>query len=504
MKISKKGYIVYSILITVLFTVGTYYKYSIRHEKLPKGCDEFGYLNMAKAISNDIAFQDHAPRPFLEGLIDTLQQEGLKEQEYIWMVVPHAYHLSSTTNWKVINQYPPGTSYVLSWFPLELRQRIFPLLVMLLTLIATLFIGFKYAKLDPSKLLLSVSLIAIMLHMIPPFGGEMLRINSLAFTFGLFIGVGLTAKKHPLIALFCVVLSTNFRVVNLLMLLPLLFFFIPHMWDMLIAKKWKPLLTFIIKSVLVIVLAISPYIYYMLELLGNPLIPTYPVHDTSFGTMTSFYFSLKEEWFLAHLFVVVLLVILNRFKRLNTKELLIWITFPVVNYLLFSFHKIQMSYYPFASFFILVGAVIYYFAKTKIDRLQHKLVVLLPLIIAIVLSVDGVGRFMRKDHVDFNGLAETYRPLCDIDVVWGEQLSSTAEYVCNNNGFKYDFASPKAREIAFNYLLNKNYSQAILCDDVNIDFEDIYQELTAYKIVFQVKNLPEIGRVILIKRKNGF
>ncbi len=505
MKISQRGYIIYAILISILFSTGAFFRYSKQHEQLPKGCDQFGYLNMAKAFSNGNVFEDHAPRPFLNGLMDTLRHEGLTEKEYIWMAIPHAYHLTSNTNngGKVINQYAPGTSYILSFIPIALRKRSFSFLVMLFTFLIPFFLAIKYSKLDPLKTIIGISMLLFLMEMSPPFTSELANINSLALTFGLLIAVGLTIKKHPLIALFCIALSANFRIVNLLMLLPLLFYFVPIMWKSIKDKQWKSLLIFVLKSVSVLTLGVLPYIYYVFILLGNPFLPTYASHDTSFGAPTSLYFSFNEAWFNAHIIIILLLVLLKIFKRLTLKELFVWLSFPIVNYIFFSFHKIQMSYYPFASFFILFGAVIYYFSNTKIERLQKTTIIIIPLILSIVICIDGVKRYSGKDHISFKEAVNIYEPVCNYDVVWAELLSGTVEYGCNNNGFKYIYSSPLARKITYNYLINHNYTQAIICDDIPIDNKEIEKELISFQLDFEIKNYPTIGQIIIIKGKDG-
>ena len=503
MEINQKKYIIYAIIISLLFSIGSFCKFSVKHEQLPKGCDQFGYLNMAKAFDKGYVFDDHAPRPFFKGLMDTLIQEGLDEKEYIWMALPHAYHLTSVAEGKVINQYAPGTSYVLSFIPIEKRKQSFAFLVMFFTFLIPFLLAIKYSKLNPIQTLIGISLLLFLMEMSPPFISELANINSLALTFGLLIGVGLTLKKHPLIALFCIALTGNFRIVNLLMLLPMLLFFLPIMWQKFKDRELKSLGIFTLKSGVVLFLGLLPYIYYVTVLLGNPLLPTYDTHDTSFGGPTSLYFSFNEIWFNAHLIIISLLLVLYYFKRLTIKELLVWLAFPIVNYVFFSFHKIQMSYYPFASFFILFGAALYYFGNIQIVQLKKKVIIIIPLVLSLVIGIDGVRRYVKRDHVSFKEVTNLYAPICNYDVVWAELLSGTAEYACNNNGFKYIYSSPESRKIAFNYLINHNYSQVILCDDLPVDRSEIEKELVAYQINYSIKEYPTLGTVIIINGKDG-
>lgn len=502
---NKPTYIIYALVIALLFSIGAYFKFSTQHEKLPTGCDEFGYLNMAKAFSNNNAFNDHASRPFLKDLINTFKQNGINETEYIWMVIPHAYHFSDKTNGKVINQYAPGTSYLLSWIPIAFRKIIFPFIVMFLTFMIPFIVVVALKKTNPLPALLALTLLMLLLSLSTPFITEIARVNSLAFTFGLFIVAGLTARNHPLIALFFIVLSANFRVINLLMLLPLFFFFIPLFVEMIKTKKWKTLLTFILKSISISLIAILPYLYYVVNLLGNPLLPTYPSHDTDFNGIHDllsnflFYFSYKESWFLAHVAAVVILLFQVKLKQLTFKEFLLWLLFPIINYLFFSFHKVQMSYYPFASVFILFGAIIFNFSQNNIKLLYKKYIIILPLLFSIIMCVDGIVRYSKKEHITFKDELKNYLPLCNYNVVWGEMLSGTAEYACNNNGFKYNFGTPKAREIALKFLRDNYYTQVIICNDVPIDFEKLKEELTLFKIDFEIQETSSLGKLIIIQ-----
>lgn len=491
-------------LVSILFATGAFLKFSTQHEKLPADCDEFGYLNMAKAFSNNNAFNDHAPRPFFNELIQVLKQHNLNETDYVWMIVPHAYHFSSKTNRKVINQYAPGTSYLLSWIPINYRKMSFLFLVMIFTFLIP-FIYVVLKKMESLQTIIALTLLMLLLSISTPFITEIARINSLAFTFGLFIIVGLSAVENPLIALFFIVLSANFRVVNLLMLLPLSLFFIQPLFKYVKTSNWKTLVVFVVKCILIILIALTPYLFYVTKLLGNPFIPTYPSHDTNFVRFDelfsniSFYFSFKESWFIAHIIAIIILFFQVKQNQLSKKTFLIWLTFPLVNYVFFSFHKVQMSYYPFASVFILFGAIIYYFSKNRVEVLNRKYMLIIPIIISIIMCCDGVVRYSKKQHLTFEAELKNYQPLCNYDVVWGEMHSGTSEYVCNISGFKYNFGTPKAREITLKYLRDKGYSQVIICDDINIKTDVIVNEISSYHIHSKLIESSKLGKLLIIQ-----
>jgi len=157
-----------------------------------------------------------------------------------------------------------------------------------------------------------------------------------------------------------------------------------------------------------------------------------------------------------------------------------------------------MDYYPFASFFILLGAVINYASLITINKFYNKLLIICSTIIVLFVVIDGVSRYSRKDHVGFTERVEIIDPLCNFDIVWGERINSTSEYICDNSGFKYNYASSKSRVIALKYLKNNNYTQILLCDDIGVEIDAIILELNTNNISFALKEMPTLGRVIII------
>jgi len=504
MATNSRYYILFALLTCILFSIGAYFKFHKQNEKLPVGCDEFGYLNMAKAFGEQNFFNDHAPRQFFLNLVDTLQQENIPELEYKWMLTPHAYHFSAQTKEKVINQYPPATSFVLSLIPFELRKTSFPFLTLFLTFLIPLLIAYFFLSIKNKKILLALSILMVLISLTVPFKSSLTMVNSLALTFGLFIAAGLTAKEHKFIALFCIVLAANFRIVNLLMLAPLSFYFLPEFMNYLTTKKWMPLLKMFLKAISISLMGISPYLFYVTLLLGNPLIPTYPSHDTAFVNANElisnvfFYINIKDSWFRLLLICISILLIQVKFKQLNLKEFWLLMTFPIFNYLFFIFHKMQINYYPFASSFILIGAIIFYFSKSKLIFFEKKAFIFIPLLLSSIMLIDGINRYFRKEHITFEESLKTYQSVCNYDVVWGEMYSGTAEYVCNNNGFKYVFGSEKARAISFNYLKNHNYSQVIICDDVILSTQEIVDELNNLSLPHKIIEDKTLGKLIII------
>lgn len=493
----------YAIVIAIILAFAASLKFGVQHEKFPADCDEFGYLNMAKAMSNNLTFKDHTNRTFLSGLIEEFEANNINPLDYVWMIVPHAYHISDKTNNKVINQYPPGTSFVMSFIPIDYRKNAFPLLVILFTFLIP-FILISLLKKENYLVILFLTLLMVIFTISTPFITEFARVNSLALTFGLFIAAGYTAYKNPFLALFLIALAANFRVVNLLMIVPLSFFFFPFIYPLLIEKQWKNLLLFCSKSFFILLLGISPYLFYITNLLGNPFMPTHPSHDTAFINFKdiysniTFYFNFNESWFIAHLFIITILIILFIKKQFSFSYLMKWLSFAVVNYLFFCFHKIQMSYYPFASVFILLGAILYYVNDKEFSFQKNVIFKLLPLIISIVLLIDGIVRYSKKEHTTFKNEMNFYSQLCEYDIVWGEMHCGTAEYACNNAGFKYNFGSIQAKKTALHFLKMKKYKQVIILADLNMSLEELSNELNSFEIEYEIKETIELGTLVII------
>jgi hypothetical protein len=88
------------------------------------GCDSFGYLSMARKFRNsqksfypgfglpDFSIQDQHIRKLI-GLLKSLK---FPSEEWNELVAPHAHHYFAKTD-QVGPQYPPGTGWILSFFP---------------------------------------------------------------------------------------------------------------------------------------------------------------------------------------------------------------------------------------------------------------------------------------------------------------------------------------------------------------------------------------------------
>jgi len=490
------------IFVIVLCTAGTVLKFSASMEQLPVGCDEFGYLNLAKAFNNNRAFTDHAERPWLHGLLDTLRKSGVTENEICWMVTPHAYHVLPGSN-QIINQYPPGTSALMSIFPVEIRKILFPGAAVLLLLLISFFI-----LRDPYSRSFSwgeLALPAFVLIMIlsPPFVKEFARINSLVFTFGFLLAAGMMLKRNPFFAVFLIAVTVNFRVVNGLMLIPVVLF-LPFSGNHQ-SKKIAAGLIIIGKCIMLCMLAAWPLLLYNYRLVGNPFAITYSAIDVAvtgremISENLRFYFSITQGWLLFHLALIGTLLLLRYFHLINTVHVVKLLAFPLLNYLFFIFHAVVIDYYPYASAMIMAGAILVTLSKIKSTREKIALKYSIMLFLSFYIFVSGVLRYKKKEHYSFEEARNRYAALCDYDIVWADMLSGTTEYACDNSGFRNGPTTPRARKMAMKYLYDRNYSQAVLADDNLVEKNVITAELNEAQLPFRIETKSGIGEIIIIR-----
>ena len=482
------------ILVAVLAGTGALLRFYQQHEDLPKGCDEFGYLNQAKAMTEHRTFEDHTNRPWLSGLLDTLRSAGITEQEIAWMVTPHAYHVIPETN-TIINQYPPATAFLLQFIPIEWRRQAFPLLAMLI-----LVISFAAARMNKINFTVQDLLFAGLLLLIffsPPFITELARVNSLAFTWGLLLAAGMFLEKRILLAAVLIGLSVNFRTANILMLAPLLVLMITK------EAKWPPLKNVILPGVISII-TISPLLIYNYLLTGNAFTTTYSSIDTAFAGWSQlksnflFYFDWDQRWFRVHVIIIPVCILLMILRKATRTEFAGILLFPVLNYLFFLLHAVQMDYYPYASSVILIGWTLGQFGKIPIDdKTQYFSPWLIVLTSAVILMV-GYERFSGKPRYTFNEVMRSYSSLCEYDIVWGDMLSGTTEYACDNNGFRYFTTTPRARKTAMKYLKENGYTQLILIDDTPVKADVITEEVINAGLFYKLKEDKFLKRVLII------
>lgn len=488
---------IYYLLLLVLICIGTTFKFAHTHEEMPVGCDEFGYLNLAKHFDEGKL----TDRSYLPELLTHLRASGITEPELSWMVTPHAYHVLPGTN-KVINQYPPGTSYILSLLPYDWRNLLFPLLVMFsFILIPALALRFTRIK-EWNLFDVLFPVLLFLVTVSSPFTTELSRVNSLAVTFGLLLAAGMVLIKKPFLACFLIALTVNFRIVNLLMLVPAILFLplTAHLNKKENLQNFKMLF----QAGILILLAIIPLLYYNYSLTGNPIASTYSVVDTAINGIEGvssnilFYFNTNQHWFILHLIAILTIILFCYLKKISWTLVLKLIAFPLVNYIFFFWHKVTMDYYPYASAMILTGVICGLSVNLNFRNKFSLAIPTVGIALAFVVLISGYRKFHKNEHLTFNDAKAKYASLCNYDIVWGDLLSGTTEYVCGNNGFRYTVTTPRARIRAIRFLHDKNFKQVILLDDVPLKSELIIEELKTEGILFIEKNDRRSGRLLEI------
>ena len=492
----------YYLAMLLMVTIGSTLKFSHSHEPMPIGCDEFGYLNLAKSFDEG----QSTDRPYLEGLLDTLRSAGITEPEFAWLITPHAYHIVPGTN-SIINQYPPGTSFALSFIPLNWRNILFPSLVMLTLIILPLLFSKTYLG-DWNYLDALFPVFVFIVTVASPFTTELARVNSLAVTFGLLIAAGMSVKNKPLLACFLIALTVNFRIVNILMILPVILF-LPFASNSS-AKGRTTNFMLLFKFGCLVIIAALPLLIYNYQLLGNPIASTYSVIDTAVNAGAgvfqnlSYYLSFSHHWLRVHLGAIAILVILCLASKFQWSDFIKTMAFPVLNYLFFGWHTVTMDYYPYASAMIMTGIVFGSIYKLKFPGKLQKIIPVAGIIISIVILAAGYNKYKKKEHFTYIQAQDKYAALCNYDIVWADLFSGTTEYVCGNNGFRFTTGTPRARAIVLNYLQQKGYSQVFVLNDLQVSPAAIESELSGLKLNYSRVENPELGPMLVLPADKPF
>lgn len=470
------------------------------HNKVPVGCDEYGYLYLSEAMSTGKTFEEHTSRPYLPSLLSHLDSNKVNRAEYLYMVAPLAYYLRDDSS-KIINMYNPGTSWLLHFIALGYRKYAFPLLVILLFLPLLYWV----AKGNKEFTCTDIALAVFVLLMFLPFSvlrTEFTRVNSLAPTFGLLALAGYLLKRKPELSIFLIVLSANMRLGNVFLIWPIFLFILYQLY-----KDQSPLAA-IFKRVLSIgigcAIAISPYIFYVTMLLGSPLKSTYSAIDTSFASNAvnlSFYTQFSSQWFWMHLVGLAMIFWLYKKGKLKAEYLLLLLVMVVFNYLFYSFKLISMNYYTYATAFILIGFILHELSLVKMKESWQASVKWSVLGIYVIMFVAGLIEFSKFEKPTFTQSAKTYQELKPYNIVWCDLLSGTTEYANGNSGFMFNRGTAHARKLAYQFFYKNHYSQVFLLNDLPINKDLLIAELVQTEIPYQLKQ-SSLGPLIVVE--NGF
>ncbi|GEM_PF-1120520 len=493
--------IIVQLLLSAVFLVIVSLKYASHHSALPVGCDEFGYLNLAKAIDTGTVLSNHVERPFFSGLLTFLGQEGIDRSLYENLIVPHAYHLKGE---KVINQYPPGISTLLSFFPFEYRKIIFPGILIVVTAIP-IIISLIVARAPP---LLSFGILALSLGIVSfvyPFSLEFERINSVAPTYGLLFGAGLVFTTSPVLALVFISMTTIFRIANVLLIAPFFLYFL------FINLKVFDLRSIIKRSLvgasIVLASGLGAYLVYVALLTGNPFLVTYGAVDTAFiptGKFIrslNFYIGLNRPWFVVHLVALFLLSVAALKNKRMRSLLLFGLGISLLNYLFFLTHKVRVSYYPYGSASILVGLVLYSIFLYEPTKFKKQLLSILILGVGIYGSLTfKSSKFPSSDEFNRN-ISKFKNIFAHYEVVWAELRAGTIEYATDVPTFRYNWGDATTRRKIIKWLYDNKYNQAIWISDDRMKRDTVSKDLELLALPHTIVDTP-LGQVVQIGNYN--
>lgn len=472
----KQGFLNILLVLTLLVTV--YVRFYPNHFDLPKGCDEFGYLQLADAISENITFNEHTPRNFLDELIPYLQKKGYTNKDYSWIVGPHAYHYNQDAK-KVMNQYPPGTSLLLTALPKSQRQFLFPIVV--LALFVPLFWLFKKYNHSPAEtelLFTSLLLLSIIFIITSPFLTEFTNVNSVSPTFALLIFAGVFIATHPKISLLLIAISINFRIANSILVPFFMLYYFNSLAPLPISQRFKKLIPIALLSFLV---AFGVYGLYTYKLIGIPFASTYSEIDQrsiDLSLLTDnilYYLDFKSSWFLVNLtsYLIILALFLKKAIKKNAFVLISSSLF--FTYLFFFFHAAKTPYYPYAIGMIMIGFLLHTLSE-KITLNQVKLTyakgaILIVLLVVISSHASKFNKFIAKDTAAEKALLNNC--FSDYDVVWGDLKISTIEYAIGKPGMRFFWGNEQLRLDVMKWLANHNYRQIIYLNDLISRSEEV-------------------------------
>ncbi|MEQ8323718.1 MAG: hypothetical protein RIC15_07645 [Vicingaceae bacterium] len=496
------------ILFLLLLLVTAWFRFNSRGHNLPEGCDVFGFMHMADAISNGRLFEEHTSRPFMPALIEHLESQGFVYKDYAWALAPHAYHVEKQSH-KIINQYPPGTSMIMALAPRQARMSLFALSVLLfMGLLPGLLLWLEHRNEEGFKYSLTALAAVLCLSILTgPMLTEFTRPNSVAPTFGLLIASGIVFRKRPVLAIFILSLSMLFRVANVLLIPPMVLYavFKTDNLNGWFLKEWAKRGLLAVSAF--IFSGFGLYLIYVYVLLGNPFLPTYSeIDQRSIGMKmllenASYYFIENPAWLYITLITVVLLTLLMIKKGVESRLYWLLISMPLIAYAFFLFHFIKTPYYPYAPATLIVGYLINESTRIPLKYLNASRYIMV--LLTIVLAVMGIRETIPYYSTEPMGLEEqeaVYREaFTDEDVVWAELKSSTVEYATGIPGMRLQWAKAPVVLRAMTWFKNNEYKQGIMVSDLSLTPDTVRSYLRKADIDFTEETHPRLGLIFRMK-----
>lgn len=500
-------YFLINVIIALIVLVTAAIRFYPNHVNLPEGCDEFGYLHLADAISTGKTFAQHTERPYLEELISFLEKKGYSHREMAWVIAPHAYYLEASQK-KIINQYPPGTSALVAWLPKEWRQFYFPVLVFaIIYLLGFAVIYFRKPGLLQSEILTTM-LLAFCVFAITssPLLKELTNVNSVAPTLGFLLAGGMLLSSHPLIAILLIGCSVNFRLANVLLLPPLVAL---YTWQEG-TFYWKGLGTYfkrgLLATAVVVVAGMAIYMGYAWKLLNNPLAATYSEIDQQSGMgllpdNLRYYFSFRQPWFIMNIGLFGILCWRWRKKQLGSALFYAIAAMLTIVYAYFLTHQAKTPYYPYAPAIIMTGILFRNLAGIRSWKLKWVWAVKIAGVLALVVILADRFPVFQKAVAKDRGQQTRELQACfnAYDLVWGELKTGTVEYATGIPAMRYFWGHDRLRADIMHWMKNNGYRQVIFLDDLSLSREEIEQFLHRYSLSSRQVATGHCGEVLYIK-----
>ncbi|MGA2508520.1 MAG: hypothetical protein ABSF80_13715 [Chitinispirillaceae bacterium] len=499
------------VLYTTALMLFFYTGYFNRLLLLPQGCDEFGYLNMAKAVSQGNLFKDHVRRPFDRELIEYLKQSPHRCESAAHLICPPAYWFD-TKKIKVINQYPPGTGILLSPLPLDSRKTAFPAVVALL-LVFFLFLAFKTKSGGITFFNINaIAIIAFLVFMASyfPHGFDNFSgVNSYAPTFGMLLAAGYLLDKRPWMSIALLGMSTIFRIANVIIFVPFLFVYLGRDFNLAGYFSKETLLRTLKAMALLLAGGLGLYFLYVWILLGNPLSPTYSEVDQQFALLKdipgniSYYLGFFNRWFVFHIVVLGLMACMGIVKKMPVRWIIISTAIALFNYCFYFVHRVKIEYYTYASGVIIAGIFLYYAEEYIRNTKFRRMINYAGVTIFLAAVVCSILWFPRQNSQQlFNTQIKEYNDCFSMyDVVWAEHGGGTMQFATGKAAFRMPWGPEDTRKEILLWLHVHGYRQAIWMSDFHVEaFRNIVKkELKDIPLDYTEKTSPVFGTIFEIQ-----